>query len=157
MITPANRSTVSIMTFAAAALFAMLALGACASGPAQASWDDDAVSFERPLAFRFDNQAETYVDVYLITQQHQWRLARVLPGARALLRIPNSALPSITGFVQLAVIAGAPYSLDAAKDPHATLTVLQPTSELLAQRWTFSHTPLASPEILGAPAYARRN
>jgi len=98
----------------------------------------------------FENEAQTYVDVYLIGERQEWWLGRVAPGARATLRIRDEALTTESGFVKLAVLADAPRSLQAARDPRATFSLAEPAPQLLAQRWTFRKTPLASPEIFGA-------
>lgn len=155
MPTPTTRTTVSLLSLVAT-LSATVLLGACASAPPAVAWDGSNVTSERPLTLSFENEAQTYVDVYLINQRQQWRLGRIAPGARTTLRVPEEALDVTAGFVRLAVLEGVPISADAARDPRATFTIVQSTSQLLAQRWTFWQTPLASPEILAAPAYARR-
>ena len=150
MITPANHSPVSILSMSA--LTAMLALGACAGRPAPDPWDEPAAPLEQTLVLRFDNAAQTRVDVYLITQQRQMRLGRVAPGARAMLRIPVAALTTTSGFVRLAVLPDAPLTVDPLHDSRATFTIVQPAADLLAQEWTFLKTPLASAELRGAPS-----
>lgn len=153
MITTTARPTVSAALLSAA--LCALALGACARNPAPTPWDEAALN-EETLSFRFDNQAQTNVDVYLITQQRQFRLGRVAPGARVTLRIPGSVLTPTSGFVRLAVLADAPISVDPAHDPNSTFTIVQPVASLVAQQWTFNWTPLASPEIRGAPTSVGR-
>ena len=149
MITPATRLTVSFPSLAA--LFATtVMLGACARGPSPVTWGGVVVPPERPLTIAFQNEAETHVDVYLIGEKRESWLGRVAPGARATLRIREEALTTESGFVKLAVLEGAPRSLQAARDPRATFSFAEPASLLLAQRWTFRKTPLASPEIFGA-------
>lgn len=149
MITPAYRSTVST-TSLAAALIAILALGACARGASLATMNDAIARTERPLAIRFDNEAQTYVDVYLIGEQREWRLGRVAPGARATLTIPEGAISASSGLVRLGVLANLPYSAQAARDPRTTFTIAQPVSQLLAQRWAFWQRHSAPAEIFGA-------
>jgi hypothetical protein len=149
MITPATRLTVSFLSLAAL-LGTTLVLGACARGRSPVTWGGAVVTLERPLTIAFQNEAGTYADVYLIGEKREWWLGRVAPGARATMRIRAEALETESGFVKLAVLAGAPRSLQAARDPRATFSLAQPASQLLAQRWTFRKTPLASPEILGA-------
>jgi hypothetical protein len=129
--------------------------GACARGPAPETWSQTSAGQSLPI--RFDNTAQTYVDVYFVTPQRQWRLGRVAPGARATLRIPEEAITATSGFARLAVLAGAPMTLDVSRDPHATFTIAQPASELMAQRWTFSQKQLESPELLGAPSNSARH
>jgi hypothetical protein len=103
------------------------------------------------VPLRFDNDAQTYVDVYFVTTQQQWRLGRVSPGATTTLWIPGTALRSTSAFVRLVVLAASPLSIDAAGDPNATITIAQPVAELVSQHWTFSHRQLATAQILGAP------
>lgn len=125
-----------------------LATGACARVPSTVAWDETAATTQ-PAAIRFDNDAEVYVDVYLITDQREWRLGRVEAGGRATLQLPEAALAATRGFVTLAVLADAPPSLAAARDPRAALTIAQPLSELRSQRWMFSRRLGASPQLLG--------
>jgi hypothetical protein len=70
--------------------------------------------------------------------------------------LPEDDLAATIGFVRLAVIAGAPVSLNAARDPRAALTIAQPVSQLLQQRWTYSLAQATTPQILGAHAGSRR-
>jgi hypothetical protein len=149
MITPAARLTVSRLSLAA--LFGTaVVLGACARGPSPVTSSSAVVTPGGPLTIAFQNEAETYVDVYLIGRRREWWLGRVAPGAREMLRIRVDILTAEPGFVQLAVLAGAPLSLQAARDPGATFSLAEPASGLLAQRWTFRKTPLASAEIFGS-------
>src|SRR5438128_275634 len=152
MNTPVTRATVSIVTFAVA-LTMTVALGACAHAPSPVTRDGPVTDTpEERLAVRFDNDAQTYVDVYLIGDKREWWLGRVAPGAHATLRIPKAATPAMAAaFMKIAVLEGKSLSMDAARDPHATITIAQPAFELLSQRWTFSQRQLALPEILGTP------
>ena len=149
MITPAGRLTVSVISIAA--LSATLALGACARGPAPIAWEGAPVVAGDRTTIRFENEAETYVDVYLIGETREWWLGRVAPGARTTLRIKDVALTTTSGYVRLAVLPNAPLTVQAARDPRATLTIAQPGVSLLSQRWTFRKTQLTAPEIFGAP------
>ena len=149
MITPGIRGAVSVVSLSTA-LTATLALGSCARNPSPATSDGTAATAER-LTIRFDNEAQTYVDVYFIDEKREWWLGRVAPGALAKLRIPEAALSAAAGYVRLAVLAGVPRSAQAARDPRATITIAQPASALLAQQWTFRQTQLATPELFGAP------
>ena len=151
MTTPRTRAAVSL-----AVALTTLALGACAAGPSHFARDGVPVSPADAIAIRFDNEAQVYVDVYLVGDQREWPLGRVQPGARATLRIPEAALAGTSGFVQLAVLAGTVRSIQAARDPRATLTIAQPAGMLLSQRWTFSQRQLSAPEILGSHAASRR-
>ena len=150
MNTPAIRAAVSFISLSVA-----LALGACARTAPPNTRDGVPASTERPLGIRFENEAETYVDVYFVGEQREWWLGRVAPGALAMLRLPDAAWLETSGYVRLAVLAGVPRSGQAARDPRATLTIAQPPLSLLAQRWTFRKTQLASPEIFGWPADRR--
>jgi len=154
MITTGIRAAVSVVSLTAA-LTATLALGGCARGPSLVAWDGAAATPEG-LAIRFDNEAQTYVDVYFIGEQREWWLGRLAPGALATLRIPAAALSAGSGYVRLAVLAGSPRTVQAARDPRATFTIAQPASALLAQRWTFSQTQLAPPELFGVPVRVGR-
>lgn len=118
-----------------AALIAVLGVGACVGRPRSPA--NIGSPEPRSDVLQFDNQATTYVDVYLAGGQLQWRLGRVPPGVRANLRVPESAVGWTTGFVQLVVIAGSQVSAEAARDPRAILAIPQPVSEVLSQRWTF--------------------
>ena len=154
MITTANRYSVSMLSLGTLAV--VLTLAACAGGPSADPWDGPAAAPEQSLMLRFDNSAETHVDVYLITQQRQVRLGRVAPGARAMLRIPLAVLTTNSGFVRLAVLPDAPLTVDPAHDSQAIFTVVQPAADLFSQRWTFLKTPLASAELRGAPVDLHR-
>lgn len=148
MITSGHRALVSIVTFTV--LTATAVLGACAHPQSVATSEPAARA-----SFRFDNESETSVDVYLVTDQRAWRLGRVASGARTDLRIPDTALPATAGFLRLAVLAGGPVTLQPATDPHAILTIAQPLSVLLSQRWTFAQSQGGSPQILGVRADGR--
>jgi hypothetical protein len=138
MTTPRTRSRVSLAGLTAAltvALTVTFALGACATAPSPAPAPTAA-----PVAVRFDNDASVYVHVYLIGEKREWLLGRVEPGARATLRIPDASLLESQGTVRLAVLAGDRVTLRAARDARAAMTIAQPTSTMLSQRWTFSQT-----------------
>ena len=134
MTTPRIRSLVSL----AAALTITLTLGGCASAPSRHARDESASTDGLPLAIRFDNDARDYVHVYLVGEQRQWLLARVAPGARATLRIPEEALAEDAGRMRLAVLAGQRVTLWAPDEARATITLAQPAAALVTQRWTFS-------------------
>jgi len=146
MITPAGRLTVSAISLAAT-----LALGACARGPSPSTWSGTAAATSEGATIRFVNEAESSVDVYLVGETRQWWLGRVAPGARTTLRISNEALTTTSGYLRLAVLAGAPLTMQAARDPRATLTIAQPGQSLLDQRWTFRQSQVMAPELFGAP------
>lgn len=151
MITPRSRAIVSVVTIAAIASSA-LALGACARNPAPTGWDRTVSVEDKPLIVGFDNQAETYVDVYLVGEIREWRLGRVPPGMRSQLRIPKDAQAELMSrFVRLAVLAGSPFTSHVARDPRATFTIPEAASRVLAKEWTFRQTQLAAPEIFSRP------
>jgi hypothetical protein len=136
MTTPRRRALVSL----AAALTLAASLSGCAgahSGGAVAPAPVDGPQ----LAVRFDNDARSYVHVYLIGEQRQWLLGRVEPGAKATLRIPEDALAELAGSMRLAVLAGERVTMQAAAAPHATVTIPEPAAAILSQRWTFSQAP----------------
>lgn len=151
MITPVARVTVSVVT-----LTATLALAACARGPSPVTFDGGAATSSEPFGVRFENEADRYVDVYLVGERREWWLGRVAPGARTTLRIPDAARAEAPEFVRLAVLVGEQRTLAAGRDSRATFTIPQPASNLLDQRWTFRQTPLTTPELIGAPTSSGR-
>ena len=148
MITPRSRFIVSVVTLA----LSSLVLGACSHNPVPSSWDGTAAIEDKPLVVSFDNQAETYVDVYLVGEIREWRLGRVAPGMRSQLRIPKDAQTELmSGFVRLAVLAGSPFTAHVARDPHATFTIPEAASRVLAKEWTFRQSQVSAPEIFSRP------
>ena len=140
MLTLCRRGFVSI----AATLITTLALGACASAASHPVQDRPVASLADLLSIRFDNPSRETVDVYLIGTKREWRLGRVAPGAVASLRLPDEAFAEGSMMVRLAVLAGERVTFDAARDPRAVLTVAQPASTILSQRWTFTQGNLVS-------------
>jgi len=134
MTTTRSRRLVST----AAALTLTLALGACAGNPSQRALNDPAPAAGKPVAIRFDNEARQYVHVYLVGDKREWLLGRVEPGAHAALRIPEAALADGTWSMRLAVLAGERVTMRVATQPRASVTISQPASQLVAQRWTFT-------------------
>jgi hypothetical protein len=151
MITPGMRATVSLLSVASA-----LGLAACAVGPSPATGNDAVTPTERRVAIQFDNGAQSSVDVYLVSQTREWRLGRVAPGARTTLWIPESAISSRSGFVRLAVLAGAPPAAQASLDPRAVFAIAQPGLDLISQEWRFSQRQSASAELFGSPLQVGR-
>ena len=127
-----------------------LALGACA--PARSATEEPSPVAAAPHTLRFDNQARNHVHVYLIGEKREWLLGRVEAGASATLRIPEGALESNPGFVQLAVLAGGKATQRAASDAGAQLTIAQPASSILARQWRLSQGQLTSIAVRGASA-----
>ncbi|HEY7233399.1 MAG TPA: hypothetical protein VH539_04575 [Gemmatimonadaceae bacterium] len=144
MTTPLTRAAVSF-----AALAATLALGACARGASPATWDGAAGFSDGRFAIGFENEAQTYVDVYYIDERREWWLGRVAPGALTSLTIPGAALSTTTGFVRLGILANTQRTLHPMSDARTILTIPQPVGKLMAQQWTYRQTPLATPEIFG--------
>jgi hypothetical protein len=117
------------------------------------TWDAPAAIMGERAEIRFENEAETYVDVYLVGETRQWWLGRVAPGALTTLRLRDEALAITSlGYVRLAVLPNATLTLQAARDPNATFTIAQPGQSLFDQRWTFRSNRFMSPELFGAPA-----
>lgn len=139
MTTSCRRAFVSL-----AATIITLALGACVHAPSRPVPDPLRSTDALPLTIRFDNSARERVDVYLIGAKREWLLGRVEPGAIANLRIPEGALAEGSMFVRLAVLAGERLTLQAARHARASLTVAQPASAILSQRWKFSQGELTS-------------
>jgi hypothetical protein len=131
---------------------ATLAPVACLRVPPPVGQD---ASAPRP-AFRFDNSAQTWVDVYLVSEVREWRLGRVGPGAKTDLRLPDDALSGEQSFMRLAVIVGGPWSMRAARDPRSIFTMAQPASELAAQRWSFVQQSGEPAQLLSIRAAPRR-
>ena len=136
MSTPRTRSLVAL----AAALTFTASLGGCVSAPSRHAQDGLAPAEAAPAIVRFDNGAREYVHVYLIGEQREWLLGRVEPGARATLRIPDEALAGNTGSMRLAVLSGQRVTMRAASEARA-ITMVQPATAILSQKWTFSQTP----------------
>jgi len=134
-----------------------LGLGACAGGSARTATEEPSPVAAAPSALRFDNQATSHVDVYLVGDKREWLLGRVEPGATAALRIPDGSLQSNPGFVRLAVIAGGQMTQQAARDVRAQLTIAQPASMMLSQRWRLSQGQLTSTALRGTSTASRHD
>ena len=143
----------------AAVLAACLGASACAGGPRSVAPSpsveptDCGVSIAdcdpSQARIELDNEATVHVDVYIATERDQWRLGRVAPGARALLRVPQSAIEASMQPVRLTVIPGSRASAQAARDPRAVLTIAQPLSELVSQRWTYRQSAAVALQLQG--------
>jgi len=140
MTTPCGRAFVSI----AATIAITLALGACVHASSSGIPDGLISAHTDALTIRFDNFARDRVDVYLIGAKREWLLGRVEPGATGSLRIPEEALAESSKFVRLAVLAGERLTFQAARNPRARLTIAQPASTILSQRWSFSQGEITS-------------
>ena len=155
MTTPGSRANVSTIAWisrarALGAALAVFTLGACArvQSATSSGVGDTAASPDLRPAIRFDNEASVYVDLYLVADQRQWRLGRVMPGGRGTFRLPEADLARTSGFVRLAVLANASTSLDVARDPRALLTIAQPVTSLVSQGWAYSLTQSSSPQLV---------
>ena len=129
----------------AATMTMTLALGACVNATSRRVQDQPISTETRLLSIRFDNLSRESVDVYLIGTKREWMLGRVAPGAAASLRLPDEAFAEGSMMMRLAVLAGGHRTFAAARDPLAVLTVAEPASAMLRERWTFSQgnlTPL---------------
>ena len=140
MTTSYRRAFVSI----AATIAITLELGACVRAPSRPVPDAQLLADAHQFTIRFDNLARERVHVYLIGATREWLLGRVEPGAIATLRIPEGSLAEGSMFVRLAVLAGERLTFEAARHPRARLTVAQPASAILSQRWSFSQGQLTS-------------
>ena len=138
-----------VLVSRAAMTILTLALGACASTPARPALEPSPIEAGQ-ASLRFDNQARSYVHVYLVGEKREWLLGRVEPGAVATLRIPEGSLESNPGFVQLAVVEGKRVTQQAARDARAQLTIAQPASSILARQWRFVPGQLTSRELNAA-------
>lgn len=119
-------------------------LGACVSASSRPVQNRPVSTLAELLTIRFDNISREPVDVYLIGMKREWMLGRVAPGAVASLRLPDEAFAGGSTMVRLAVLAGEPETLAAARDPRAVLTIAAPASAFLSQRWTFTQGNLIS-------------
>lgn len=142
MTTRRAKSLVSMPRGVLATLFAAaLGLTACAGRPIPPE--------PQAPTMQFDNEATVSVDVYLVSGQFQWRLGRVPPGMRAMLRVPESAIESTMGVVRVTVIPGSQISAQAERDRRAVFAIALPVSEVLSQRWTFRQPEAAGLQLEG--------
>lgn len=146
MTTPRTRSLVSRL----AALTLTLALGGCASASPQFAHDASASAEEAPPSIRFDNDARSYVHVYLVGLRREWLLGRVAPGARAALRVPQDALAEDEGPYRLAVLMGERITYRAATDVRTASALPRPAAEILSREWTFVPR-MAGNELIALP------
>jgi hypothetical protein len=136
MTTPRTRSLVSL----AAALAFTFAVGGCASAPSRLATDAPIPAEGPAPTVRFDNDSRDYVDVYLVSERRDWRLARVAAGAHAMLRIPEEALADDAGRMRLAVLPAQRVTLRPSSDLRASSALARPIADILLQQWTFSQT-----------------
>ena len=96
-----------------------------------------------------DNDTRQRIDVYLIEATQDYLLGRLEAGSKKWLSLPaRSAVPG-AGWVSLAVLVDAPRSLRPSRDANAVLTIRQPMTALLGQRWVFAENQLrgSSPRL----------
>ncbi len=135
-----------------AGLSLALALAACVPGSARPATSEPVSIDERPLAIRFDNGGREHVHVYLVGETREWLLGRVEAGARRTLKVPAAWRDGSEARVRLAVISGERPTLQAGRNARALITIAQPASELVAQRWMLTQGQLASlPLATGRP------
>ena len=139
-----------VLVSRAAMTILTLVLGACASAPARSALEEPTPVEAGQVSLRFDNQARSYVHVYLVGEKREWLLGRVEPGAVATLRIPEGSLESNPGFVQLAVLAGGQVTQRVARDSRAQITIAQPASSILARQWRYVPGQLTSRALTAA-------
>lgn len=122
---------------------AVLGLGACTTHAGTIRGDAAPVR-GRPLSIRFMNEGRERIHVYLVGERREWLLGRVEPGAAAWLALPMRSLRGAEGNFRLAVLAGAPPSLQAGRDGRAVQSLVEPASAILDREWSFSQGRLVS-------------
>jgi hypothetical protein len=136
MTTPRTRSLVSL----AAALAVTLAVGGCASTSSRLAAAASVPADAPASTVWFDNDSRDYVDVYLVSDRREWRLARVAAGAHATLRIPEDALADDAGRMRLAVLPAQRVTLRPSSDLRAASALARPIADIVSQQWTFSQS-----------------
>lgn len=132
------------------AAWTVITLGACASIPALQTEAGCTSAVQVAPVIRFDNEGREPVHVYLVSQDREWSLGRVEPGAATKLRIPPAALTESAGFMRLAVTVGERAALRVGRDPRAQMTIAQPPLHILSQRWGFGQGQLTPHGFRGA-------
>ena len=132
----ARRAAVALL----GAFSAALAVSACATGapaPAAGAFAPAA----RPAVVA-ENGGGEWLDVYLVHELGEWHLGRLAPGARTALPLPAAFRADATGLVRLVALAGTARTTRPSRDPRAVVTIAQPVTHVLGQRWTFAHGQL---------------
>jgi hypothetical protein len=124
-------------------LLAILALGACTSRTIARAGPEEAAPV-RGVGLRFLNEGRDRVHVYLVGERREWLLGRVEPGTTAWLAMPLHSMRGEAGRLRLAVLAGAPPTLQAGRDPRAVQSMVQPATALLEREWSFAQGQLVS-------------
>jgi hypothetical protein len=115
-------------------------MGGCAGARANGS-AEPAPATAAARVIQFDNQAQDYVNVYLVGIRGQWLLGRVVPGARVMLRVPEEVMDDESRSFWLAAKAGTRVTGRVDDDPRATTTLPEHMQDMIAQRWTFTGSP----------------
>jgi hypothetical protein len=151
MTTPRYRVPISLAAWVAVTI----ALAGCVRGPSGQARDVAQGVAPTSSTIVFENEAREHVHVYLVSDQRQWFLGRVEPGALTILRIPNESLNRSPRRLQLAVLVGRPISPRVVLEPGAMFTIAQPASRFLMQDWRFVQGELLSTPIGRARAAVR--
>jgi hypothetical protein len=122
-------------------LLGALPLAGCATHSGRPEVPAGAVAAARPV-IRATNEGSDWLDFYLIGETREWYLGRVAAGGKTWLSLPADLRRDGPGTLRLAVIAGAPRSLRAERDPRAVVTVQHSVGALLGQHWRFAHRQL---------------
>jgi hypothetical protein len=146
MTTPRTRVIVSAVLSVSMSAIVTNVLAACAGGRASLASDDPAAAVADAVSpvIAFDNDAREHVQVYLVSEQRQWYLGRVEPGARRSFRVPAEAVATSPQRLQLAVMVGQPINPHVTGDPRAMLTIAQPAAHLVSQDWSIAQGQLIS-------------
>lgn len=149
MTTPRTRVIVSAVVSAVVSMIVTNVLAACGGGRASLASDDPAAVVAAAVspAIAFDNDAREHVQVYLVSEQRQWYLGRVEPGARRTFRVPDEVVLTSPQRLQLAVMMGQPITPHVSGDPRAMLTISQPPASLFSQDWSIAQGQLISAPI----------
>lgn len=153
MTTPRTRVIVSAVLSVVVSVIVTNVLAACAGGRASLASDDPAALVATAVSpfIAFDNDAREHVQVYLVSEQRQWYLGRVEPGARRTFRVPDDAVLASPQRLQLAVMVGLPITPHVTGDPRAMFTIAQPATSLFSQDWS-----VAQGQLLSAPIHRAR-
>jgi hypothetical protein len=103
-------------------LLGALPLAGCATHSGRPEAPAGAVAAARPV-IRATNEGSDWLDFYLIGETREWYLGRVAAGGKTWLSLPADLRRDGPRTLRLAVIAGAPRSLRAERDPRAVVTV----------------------------------
>ena len=152
MTTPRTRVIVSAVVSVVVSMIVTNVLAACGGGRASLASDDPAAAVAAAVspAIAFDNDAREHVQVYLVSDQRQWYLGRVEPGARRTLRVPDEAVVASPQRLRLAVMVGQPITPHVSGDRRAMFTISQPAARLFSQDWSIAQGQLISAPIARA-------